>query len=154
MKKVSLDVWIQLLGMLGVLAGLIFVGLELQQSQRIAVAAQQQDRAAITNDIINAFYEVDVDFQYTYFERDFFYELSTEEIAYRNAIHKAWFLYENDFYQYEQGLMNESTWRAKLNGIQQIYNYCDVRNLYNSRAQIFSVEFRNIVDSLPDNCSN
>ena len=42
MKKVSLDVWIQLLGMISVLAGLIFVGLELQQSQRIAVAAQQQ----------------------------------------------------------------------------------------------------------------
>ena len=89
-----------------------FVGLELQQSQIIAVAAQQQDRAAITNDIINAFYEVDVDFQYTYFEREFAYEVSTEEIAYRNATHKSWFLYENDFYQYEQGLMNESTWRA------------------------------------------
>ena len=53
MKKVSLDVWIQLLGMISVLAGLIFVGLELQQSQRIAVAAQQQDRAAITNDTVS-----------------------------------------------------------------------------------------------------
>ena len=30
MKKVSLDTWIQLLGMLSVLAGLLFVGLDLQ----------------------------------------------------------------------------------------------------------------------------
>ena len=30
-KKVSLDTWIQLLGMLGVLGGLVFVGLEMQQ---------------------------------------------------------------------------------------------------------------------------
>ena len=43
MKKVSLDTWIQLLGMIGLLGGLIFVGLEMQQSQRIAVASQQQE---------------------------------------------------------------------------------------------------------------
>ena len=44
MKKVSLDIWIQLIGMLGVLAGLVFVGLELQQSQRIAIANAIQGR--------------------------------------------------------------------------------------------------------------
>ena len=40
--KVSFDTWIQLLGMLGVLGGLVFVGLEMQQSQTIALGAQQQ----------------------------------------------------------------------------------------------------------------
>ena len=44
MKKVSLDTWIQLLGMIGLLGGLVFVGLELRQSQRIAVATQIQGR--------------------------------------------------------------------------------------------------------------
>ena len=48
--------------MVGIIGSLIFVGLEMQQSQRIAVASQQQERAAITVDMINAFYEVDVDF--------------------------------------------------------------------------------------------
>ena len=42
--KVSFDTWIQLLGMLGVLGGLVFVGLEMQQSQTIAIAAQIQAR--------------------------------------------------------------------------------------------------------------
>ena len=42
--KVSFDTWIQLLGMLGVLGGLVFVGLEMQQSQRIAIAGQIQAR--------------------------------------------------------------------------------------------------------------
>ena len=41
MKKVSLDVWIQLIGVLSVLSGLVFVGLEMRQSQQIALAAQQ-----------------------------------------------------------------------------------------------------------------
>ena len=57
MKKVSLDVWIQLLGMLSVLAGLVFVGLEMRQSQRIALAAQQQERASLVTEIIGTFSE-------------------------------------------------------------------------------------------------
>ena len=44
MRKVSIEVWIQLLGMLGVLGGLVFVGLEMQQTQRIALAGQVQAR--------------------------------------------------------------------------------------------------------------
>ena len=35
--KVSFDTWIQLLGMLGVLGGLIFVGLEMRQNYEIAL---------------------------------------------------------------------------------------------------------------------
>ena len=42
--KVSFEIWVQLLGMFGVLGGLVFVGLEMQQSQRIAMAGQQQER--------------------------------------------------------------------------------------------------------------
>ena len=42
--KVSFDTWIQLLGMLGVLGGLVFVGLEMQQTQNIALGEQQQTR--------------------------------------------------------------------------------------------------------------
>lgn len=37
--KVRLEVWIQLIGMLGVLGGLVFVGLEMKQSQLIAIGA-------------------------------------------------------------------------------------------------------------------
>ena len=42
MEKVNLDISIQLLGMLGVLGGLVFVDLEMQQSQKMALSSQQQ----------------------------------------------------------------------------------------------------------------
>jgi|TARA_B110000240_G_scaffold170792_1_gene194663 hypothetical protein len=45
--KVSFDTWIQLPGMTGVLGGLIFVGLEMRQSQMIALAAQSQARTSM-----------------------------------------------------------------------------------------------------------
>ena len=52
--KVSFDTWVQLLGMLGVLCGLVFVGLEMRQSQRIALAVQQQARTEIFTGIVNS----------------------------------------------------------------------------------------------------
>ena len=50
-KKVSIDVWIQLIGMLSVLAGLVFVGLEMRQAQLIAIAGQQQQRAIMQGEL-------------------------------------------------------------------------------------------------------
>ena len=44
MEKVSLDVWIQLVGMLSVVASLVFVAIEIRQSQDIAIAGQIQAR--------------------------------------------------------------------------------------------------------------
>ena len=38
MKKIKLEVWIQLIGMLSVVLGLLFVGLEMRQSKTIAIA--------------------------------------------------------------------------------------------------------------------
>ena len=53
-KKVSLDTWIQLLGMIGLLGGLVFVGLELQQNQTNASASQVQARTNNTSDVFIA----------------------------------------------------------------------------------------------------
>ena len=59
MKKINLDTWIQLIGMLSVVAGLIFVGIEMRQTQQVALAAQQQQRASALLDIIGSFSETD-----------------------------------------------------------------------------------------------
>jgi len=40
MKKINLDTWIQLIGMISIAASLLFVGLEMRQSQMIAQAGQ------------------------------------------------------------------------------------------------------------------
>ena len=81
MKKISFDVWIQLLGMFSIVASLVFVGLEMRQSQRIAIAGQQQARSALANDIISQYSEMGIDFQSVYWETNTNYELSIEEIG-------------------------------------------------------------------------
>ena len=44
MRKIDIQGLIQLLGMVGIIGSLIFVGLEMRQTQRIAIAAQIQER--------------------------------------------------------------------------------------------------------------
>ena len=62
MKKVDYNTLIQLLGMIGIIGSLLFVGLEMRQSQRIALAGQQQDRMAVFVDITNTFTEAGINF--------------------------------------------------------------------------------------------
>ena len=44
MKKIDTNALIQLLGMVGIIISLIFVGLEMRQSQTIAIGGQVQAR--------------------------------------------------------------------------------------------------------------
>ena len=50
MNKVDINALIQLLGMVGIIGSLIFVGLEMRQTQRIAIAAQIQERYSKVSD--------------------------------------------------------------------------------------------------------
>ena len=151
--KVDFNIIIQLFGMVGIIGSLIFVAMEIIQTQKIAIAGQQQGRAALGMKIIEGYSLNNIDFQSVFFELDKDKELSNQEIAHRNSVHAVWFLFENDLYQYEQGLMDEATWQAKLIGMQWIYNNCDLRELFDARANMFSAAFREIVRNFPDNCS-
>ena len=50
MRKIDIQDLIQLLGMVGIIGSLIFVGLEMRQSPIIAMAAQIQERYSTVSD--------------------------------------------------------------------------------------------------------
>ncbi len=54
------------MGMLGLLGGLVFVGVEMQQNQRIAVAGPQLGRPTLFGYMLNAFSEAGGDLQSPY----------------------------------------------------------------------------------------
>ena len=87
MKKISLDVLIQLIGMLGILGGLVFVGLEMRQSQQFALATQQTARMEVWTDIVNAFTESQIN--YPEGTGDFNPQI--------NIAHAALWIFENDY---------------------------------------------------------
>ena len=74
--------------MLSVLAGLIFVGLEMRQSQRIAIGAQQQTRAQMGME--TAFHWSDNGMDSEVFFRANDFELTKEEISYLRMDANVW----------------------------------------------------------------
>ena len=155
MKKVSLDTWIQLLGMVGVLGGLVFVGLEMRQSQQIAIAGQQQERASIFIDYYQSFLEAGHDLDLYTREGFVIDENSTpeESMAQRAAAQIAWFIFENDFYQYQYGLMSDDVFEAKKRNIEYVLTQCGVREVSEFRLRFFSEDFTNLLNSFEDPCN-
>ena len=133
--KVSFDTWIQLLGMLGVLGGLIFVGLEMQQTQNIAIAGQAQARAEMNSASVHAAIEAGIDFHSQ--KNGSNIQLSEESIQQRNYANLAYARIENDYYQYQQGLMSEEAWQRKLLSIIGWYENCNVWEIWERRKQFF-----------------
>ena len=120
MKKVSLDTWIQLLGVLAVVASLIFVGLELRQSQRIALADQEQQRAIAQQQNFWAFLEAGYDLD-KIFRAQVLGELSHGEIVARRTNHHIqWYIAESDFAQYQNGLMSDEVFEAKKRNLTRL----------------------------------
>jgi hypothetical protein len=50
----KLNNWMQIVGMFAIVASMIFVGLQMKQSQEIDIAAQYHERAALAIDNFNA----------------------------------------------------------------------------------------------------
>ena len=154
MRKIEMHDLIQLLGMVGIIGSLIFVGLEMKQSQMIAQAGQNQERMGAAGDMVNTLNEVVADFQSLVFEnkRDYKDYLSDEEIIQRNLFHIFLFTYENDHFQYSRGLMPEDVWSAKLSAFAFFYNNCEMRPIIETRIQYYSEDFVNIIRGIPDEC--
>ena len=57
MKKIDAQTLVQLIGMGGVILSLIFVGMEMRQSQRIALAAQNTARTEMLTQMVNTWTE-------------------------------------------------------------------------------------------------
>ena len=137
------------LGVVGVIGSLIFVGLELRQTQRIALAAQQQARMEVFANFMNSLTEAGISYQEI---MDFNMSPETKAAIY-NGAHLGWFVFENDLLQYELGLIEEDIWQAKLNAMEDTYNRCGIRDAYESRKGMLSVGLQKLVADVPDRCA-
>lgn len=140
------------LGAIGIIGSLIFVAIELQQNQKIALANSQQQRTSTTIANFDAYTTAGLDWQSFMLENNLDYNYSRDFIARRNTYHASWFLFENDYFQYTQGLMDEPVWEAKKRAFKDWYNRCDLRSLYVSRSRYMPDGFTSLIESFPDEC--
>ena len=151
--KVTFDTWIQLLGMLGVLGGLIFVGLEMQQSQRIAIAGQVQARNQGVMDFQVALLTAEdrvsrQTLSINFTETDPATLTEEQREIRRHALNWQTNSLQNAFQQYELGLLPEDVWQQVQGRMQNRWASCYIRETYSSVIP----SFREYLESLPAEC--
>ncbi|MDG2420619.1 MAG: hypothetical protein P8N40_02830 [Gammaproteobacteria bacterium] len=153
MRKVNLDTWIQLLGMLSVVASLIFVGLEMQQTQRITLANQQQARTELNSNRLltelELFGEIGAEAITSGLEWS---DMTMQQKAIRQQIQRwYWALLENNLFQHEMGLLSDDLWNQVDRYIRGRYSECYLRDIYDT--SVAYKPLRDYVSLLPDECS-
>lgn len=147
--KVSFDTWIQLLGMLGVLGGLIFVGLEMRQNYEIALGNQHQGRTELRAALLMSPLEGNIDAVKVEFLD--WEEQTEEQKQITIQIQRfRWALLENLFFQYNLGLISEGVWRQTEGNIRRYYDRCELRDAIT--LSLSNPAFQEYVNSFPDNC--
>ena len=143
MRKVPIENLIQLLGMVGIIGSLIFVGLEMRQSQRIALAAQNQARVATVSQSVSSITEAGFNFLEIIGSKP----SQENEYAAVNTLIQTFSFLENDFLQYNLGLMDEEIWVGKLAGFTQILNSCFARKTFDEAKFRIDRRFVELVEN-------
>ena len=149
MKKVDTNIMLQFIGLIGVFSGLIFVGLELRQAHQIALAEQMNNRLNVLMSLTNAYIESNLDFysaMVNQHENDALF--SDAEKGARNMLNAQWALHENDYFQYNAGLMTEELWQAKLFATRNDLLKCEHQDIYDWRISLVQAGFREILEEM------
>lgn len=143
----------ELIGIAAIVASLIFVGLQMKQSQDIAIASQYHARAALSVQNFNAEMESgDLKFWGSRDQWAVDNDLSIEDRG-RAALRAATYLtiVDNHYYQYEAGFLEEDIWQNQLNGLKgQLRRNGRLRNMIRARMNLYRPSFLNLANELLD----
>jgi hypothetical protein len=151
MDSAKLNDWMQVVGIFALVASLIFVGLQMKQTQKIALAGQYQARAQATID----FFAVRMESDYvspSYMEQ-IGQDVTPRQIRHRrNNMQVVWTIMDNNHFQHQQGFLTEETWLGYANFIRRIYLRCDDRRLFEGRKKMFRASFVEFVETQVGPC--
>jgi hypothetical protein len=108
--------WLQVIGMFGVIASLIFVGLQMKQTQEIALSNTYQTRAHASLEknmaVITSPVLLSAETKVWVGKED---KLTAQEIvALAHNFYADMDTYENNHYQFESGFLSEEHWQQNL----------------------------------------
>jgi len=159
----ELNDWLQALGLFGVLAGLVFVGLQMRQSQDIAIAQQYQDRSATALDYYVARMQSDSALELAAQRLDAGNDIDDSPIGLRvdlensdsRLIAQAYLdyranmtMFDNYHFQYEQGFLQQDAWRAFRARLKNILANDLNAELYRQQVETFRASFQEVCDEL------
>ena len=147
----KLNDWMQVVGIFALVASLVFVGLQMKQSQDIAVAEQYHNRAETVLSLIQTQMEIG----YVPNAQGWRDRVSNGEVLAVDILTRQWLWihYDNHYFQYQSGFMEESAWQGQLKNVRNLYSRCEMRFVYDWRKRGLRSEFVELVESFDDPCA-
>ena len=154
MKKLEINDLIQIAGMLGIIGSLVFVGLQMKQTQTIALGEQIQARNQMLLDsqlILLGGEHIGRDLIDKANIAALNPETLSEEVSsvWRQLISVRGVTIQNAFQQYELGLLPEDVWQQADQRISLHWNNCDIRPIWTT---VVIPTFLDYLNSFPEDC--
>ena len=146
---------INLFGVLGVIFSLVFVGLELQQSQKIAIAGQVQARAEMLANRSLALMEGEAESMSEIYSRDQSVESTNPKSEVLRSAQIEWNIavMTNTFYQYSVGLLTEEQFAVARKRMISFKANCQVMGDIEAALFFAETSFVEFFDKLPNECA-
>ena len=143
--------WLQIVGMAGIIGSLIFVGLQLKQSQDIAVSNQYQARLdsvlAAKGNMLQSDAFIAVMRKVERGESLGSIDFSILDLAVSQMFDN----WESNHFQYVNGYVDEEHWQANVREIDQLLGGFYVSEYWEENHQSYRDSFAAVVDSLIEN---
>ena len=141
----------QIVGVIGLIASLIFVGMELRQSQQIALVEQQVERTKAFTDLYNT--ATNNNLAYLHPENDY----DKYEVFFYNFQHMFWNISETDYLKYRLGLMDENIWQSRYAIMKRIKSreestdrHCKMlERVWEAKTRQLDKEFVKLIEDIP-----
>ena len=163
MKRVDWRYITELIGIISIVASLLFVSLQLKQAQEIAIANQYQERTNASLEIYSAFIQSDLALAERGHQILAWVSSGSASPAIRALTNTKspdeigfWFYtrrisltsFDNSHYQYESGYMAEESWQAFRARLQTFLSDEATADIYRRQHTAFRESFQNLCDQL------
>ena len=150
MSMDNLNKWLTLVANIGVLAGIVFLGIELQQNTNMM---QAQTRDSVNQNTNQAYNLLAGDLELADIivrgnAGNLVFELNAEWLAYSSFMSMGLRNWENEYYQYEQGLFEDSEFLPRKQAWGRYLLAPGPRQVWASVREDYSNNFRNVIDQL------
>ena len=121
MDSAKLNDWLQVIGLFGVIASLVFVGMQMKQDREIALSDAYQARTATAIDFQASVVSSPelLDAQLRVQANGFENVSARDRILYTTHVRMGLNIYENVYFQYMNGFIDDEHWSRTQNQIRQ-----------------------------------
>jgi glutathione S-transferase len=137
----------EFVGIAAIVASLVFVGLQLKQSQEIAIANQYQAWAEASLNLFAT--HIEADYATPGNRVEITDTLTAGDIAQANWL---WTAADNNYYQFQRGFTENEAWLGQMEVAKSIYEICSIRFVWENRKRAMRPEFVALVESWEDPC--